>query len=293
MSGFDKRRIADYLEIAGHFALGCLPISACSGIGCVLGRILGPRHQDVNQRLRDNIMRLRPDITSKKQLNAMIKRSWGNYGRVMAEYSVLHRIWRSNRVQTIGDENVTHALKSTRPIIVIFLHLGNWEAIGPRCLELMGERFVQVYQMIDDKNKLYLANKVRHVYANHLIPNTPNAAKKIYNKLKEGYTVSLAVDEFIHNQLNTPSFGRPINLSSNLAYAVRFAQLTNAVLLPIYSTRTTGARFSLHIEAPVFFDFNKANRQTLSEMVTELDQRIDPIIRQHIDQWYYAHALNL
>ena len=259
----------------------------------MFGRMLGPRHKKVTQRLRNNIIHLRPDLVTKKQIDNMVARSWGNYGRVMAEFSVFRRICKSSHTPIIGLEHLQSALGSQRPVIIMFLHLGNWEIVGPKLKKYVNEQVLQIYQMIDDKTKLYIAEKVRRPYAKYLMPNTPNMAKKIYNKLTEGYTVCMAVDEFINNKLPIPSFGRSLGLSNNLAFAVRFAKLSNAVLCPVYAVRTKGARFQINIKPPVAFDFSDYNKQKLYDMVAELDLLIDPVIRQHIDQWHYAMALDL
>lgn len=283
----------DYLEIACHYLLRCFPVYIASGIGCILGRMLGPRHQKATQRLRKNIIQLRPDLVSKKQIDKMVTRSWGNYGRVMAEFSVFRRICLSNQTPIFGLNHLECALGSKRPVIMMFLHLGNWEIVGPKLKGYLSEQVLQVYQLLEDKTKLKLAEKVRRPYAKYLMPNTPNMAKQIYNKLKEGYTVFMGVDEFINNKLPTPSFGRPLSLSNNLAYAVRFAQLTNAVLCPVYAVRTKGAQFEINIKAPIFFDFSDYDKEKCHDMVAQLDQLIDPIIRQHIDQWHYAMAASV
>ena len=278
-------------EFIAHWALRLLPIDVCSNIGYVLGRIIGPMHRKPTQQLRENITRLRPDMSSKKQIDAMVKRSWGNYGRVMAEFSVLRRIWRSNRTRVEGLENFTTAKATGRPIICLFLHLGNWEVVGPKLNDVFGGNWLQIYQKIDDRMKLRIAENVRRPYAYALITAGPFIGKKIYNKLSEGYNLNLAVDEWVNDELNTPSFGRPRRQVGNLTLAVRLAKLTNAILCPAYVTRTKGARFLLHIKPPVILDFTHFDRQALQETVNQLDQLIDPIIREHIDQWFYGSAL--
>ena len=288
-----RQTLLGYFEIAFHYMLRCFPIYICSGIGYMFGRLLGPRHRNVTQRLRNNIIHLRPDLVSKKQIDSMVARSWGNYGRVMAEFSVFNRICNSNQTQIIGLDHLLSAQASQRPVIIMFLHLGNWEIVGPKLKAFVNEQVLQIYQMIDDKTKLYIAEKVRRPYAKYLMPNTPNMAKKIYNKLMEGYTVFMAVDEFINNKLPVPSFGRPLDLSNNLAFAVRFAKLSNAVLCPVYAVRTKGSQFEINIKPPVAFDFSDDSKEKLYDMVAQLDSLIEPIIRQHIDQWHYAMALDL
>ena len=141
--------------------------------------------------------------------------------------------------------------------------------------------------------KLRIAENVRRPYAYALITSKPFVGKTIVNKLSEGYNLNMAVDERVNDELNTPSFGRPLRQVGNLTHAVRLAKLTNAILCVAYVTRTKGARFLLHIKPPVILDFTHFDKQALQDTVKQLDKQIDPIIREHLDQWYYASALHL
>ncbi|OGV26271.1 MAG: hypothetical protein A3F18_03760 [Legionellales bacterium RIFCSPHIGHO2_12_FULL_37_14] len=286
-------KLVGYCEIAAHYFLKCMPISWCSWLGGFLGRIIGPLHKEVNQRLQRNIQHLRPDLTQEQEIQKIINNYWSNYGRVMAEFSVLRRIWRSNRVKVYGIKNLEEAMSHKRPIILLFLHLANWEVVGPKFLETSRQKTIQIYQLIEDPIKLKIAQRVRKPYEKYLIPNSPNVAIKIHRKLKQGYNLSLAVDEFIQDRLVIPSFGREINSTSNLTFAVRLAKLVNAILMPAYAVRTKGAHFNLHFEPPVMLNFANFDAQKLHKTVRQLDKLIDPIIRKHIDQWYYAIALEL
>lgn len=282
-----------YLNIISHWALSVLPITLCSSLGYCLGRVIGPKHQKATQRLRDNITRLRPDVCQRELIDDMVKRSWGNYGRVMAEFSVLRRILVSNRTEMEGLEHLNAARVSKRPIIFLLLHLGNWELVGHKLYHLLDGRVVCVYQKLDNSVHLQIAKNTRREIAHILVTEGPFVGKKIYNKLREGHDLIMAVDEFVNDELNTPSFGRNLLIKGNLTRAVRFAKLTNAMLCPVYATRTQGARFLLHILPLIELDFADFDRIKLREAVAQLDSLIDPIIRQYFDQWYYAASLDL
>jgi KDO2-lipid IV(A) lauroyltransferase len=281
------------LEIATHWSLRLLPIDLCSYLGFLLGRLLGPRHKEATQRLRNNIQQLRPDLTSPQQIDAMVKRAWGNYGRVMTEFSVLRRIWRSQRVHIEGMENLVLAKNAGKPIIGLFLHLGNWEVVGPKLYDLVDGRGLQIYQVLDNRFKFRIAENIRRPYAHALITNSPSVGKKLYNKLTEGYHLTIAIDEFVNGQLKTPSFGRPVSRSGNLKFAIRLAKLTNATLFIAYATRTQGARFLIHFLPPIIHDFTQIEQEKLHEVAKEIDALVDPIVRRHFDQWFYGASLNL
>src|SRR3990167_655107 len=268
-----------------------LPIDVCSYVGCILGRILGPLHRQADRQLRTNLKKLRQDIQSPQQVKERVTRSWGNYGRVMAEFSVLRRIWKSpTRTIIMGLDHFDKAKSLKQPVIVIFVHLGNWEIIGPKLYDFVDGRAMQIYQILDDPVQARISSQIRQPYIDSLLAAGPYVAKKIYNRLMQGEYLSLAVDECVNNEVRAPSFGRPLRSKNNLTLAVRFAKLTNAVLCPVYAVRDNGARFVINILPSIKFDFDKVQ---IPAAVMQLDALIESIIRKHIDQWYYNVSLNL
>ncbi len=246
-------------------------------------------HRQVTRQLRENMVYLRPDLNT-FQIDDMVKCSWGNYGRVMAEFSVLRKIWRSDRTTVEGLEHLTLAKSSKRPVICLFLHLGNWEIIGPKLYDLLGGDWIQIYQLLDNRFKARIAERVRRPYAHSLVTSGPFVGKKIYNQLKAGYTLNIAVDECVNNKVNIPSFGRELPLTGNLSMAVRLAKLTKALLCPVYATRTKGAQFVVHVLPQIELDFKRLKSH---EVMRVLDAQLMSVIGQHLDQWYYAAALCL
>lgn len=258
-------------------------------MGCFFGRLLGPMHRQATLQLRQNMMCLRPDLTP-LQIDVMVKQSWGNYGRVMAEFSVLQRIWKSNRTTVEGLHHFTDAKSSGRPVICLFLHVGNWEVIGPKLYALLGGDWIQIYQQLDCPIQAKIAERVRRPYAHSLITSGPFVGKKIVNKLKEGYTLNIAVDECVKDEVNTPSFGRPLSRHGNLNLALRLAKLTGATLCPVYATRPKGARFVLHVLPSIDPEIMTSKGLDPFEVI---DKMIGSVIGQHLEAWYYARALNL
>ena len=49
----------------------------------------------------------------------------------MLEFSVLDRLWREGRIAVEGGEHLLAARAAGKPVIVMGLHVNNWEVIGP------------------------------------------------------------------------------------------------------------------------------------------------------------------
>jgi len=268
--------------LLSHHLMGMLPIDVTSAFGAWLGRQFAARNKVRDQRVRHNLAVLRPDISDKAEIEATVRRFWSNAGRSMAEFSVLRRLWVSDRVQVTGMDNLEAARATGRPRIGIFLHLGNWELAGPKLLAI-GETSAQIAQTLANPYRHRIAMSVRKVYADKLIEPGPTAGRQIIRSLKETGGLSMAGDEYMNGELLAPSFGRPLHLDGNLGRAVRLAKMTGAIVIPYYCLRKNGAYFQMHITPYVDLDFSGENY--LEEGVQTLDDVITPIIVANIDQW--------
>jgi KDO2-lipid IV(A) lauroyltransferase len=268
--------------VLSHHLMGLLPIDVTSAFGAWLGRQFAARNKVRDQRVRHNLSVLRPDIGDTAEIEATVRRFWSNAGRSMAEFSVLRRLWVSDRVAVTGMDNLEAARATGRPRIGIFLHLGNWELAGPKLLAL-GETSAQIAQTLANPYRNRIAMSVRKVYADRLIEPGPMAGRQIIRSLKETGGMSMAGDEYMNGELLAPSFGRPLHLDGNLGRAVRLAKLTGAIVIPYYCLRKHGAYFQLHITPHIDLDFTGADY--LAQGVRTLDDIITPIIVANIDQW--------
>ena len=102
------------------------------------------------------------------------------------------------------------------------------------------------------------------------------------------------VDELIRGRVQAPLFGRPLRLDSNIAYAVRLAAMTNAVVIPAYCVRREErAWFKVQFLPPLHLTCTGNEEADVVENAMRLDAVITPIVRAHLDQWYYLLDLDL
>ena len=281
---FTKVAIPGNLLVLSHHTMGLLPIDMTSALGACLGRQFAARNRVRNQRVRHNLKVLRPDLADPAVIDATVRHFWSNAGRAMAEFSVLRRLWVSDRMSVVGMENLENARATGRPRIGIFLHLGNWELVGPKLLSL-GETSSQIVQPLANPYRNRIAESIRSVFEGQLIRPGPKAGHEMMRALKEHGALSLAADEYIAGELLAPSFGGPLRLDGNLGRAARLAKLTNALICPFYCRRLKGATFALHCLPPVELDFSLKGDDYLEQSVRQLDEVITPLIVANLDQW--------
>lgn len=283
--------ISGLSDTALHHGLKALPVGLCSMLGWWLGQRFGARHRAWQARALHNLRRLRPDLDDAGAARA-VRRMWGHVGSTMAEFSVLPRIWGSDRVAVEGLGHLEAARATGRPRIAAALHLGNWEIVGPTLLAL-GENGLDVYQPPRNRFERRIADRVRRRFADHLLPPGRGTARRLYRALvEEKRGVVLYVDEFQDRRVHAPFFGRPLRLDGNLARVVRLALMADAVVIPAYCLREGHGRFCVHILPPVRLG-PRTDRSAIARGVAQLDSIIAAVVRRHIEQWFMLHDLVL
>ena len=272
-----------------HYGLRLLPIDVCSAFGAMMGPIARYRYPLSDARARTAWSRLRPNEADKASTDAAMKRLWQCVGRTMAEFSVLDRLWAAGRISVTGTEHFEAARASGRPLIFLGLHLGNWETI-PVTLLAQGWRGASIYIPPENRFDHAIANRARDLTGGSYIKADRKAGfeaiKTIQDKKQQ---LLMYVDELARDRVWAPAFGRPLRAEGNIAYILRIARMTNALIVPLYSVRVAGrARFQVTVLAPLAPVETGHRDADLLANVAMIDALIDPIIRAHLDQWFYV-----
>ncbi len=276
------------LNFTLHFGLRLLPIDVCSWLGGLMGALAKYRYLESDARARALWQRLRPNEADEASTDAAMGRLWRSVGRTMAEFSVLDRMWPAGRIDTVGYEHVAEAQASGRPIIGMGVHLGNWETIPVAALA-HGFRGASIYIPPDNRIDHYIANLARDRLKGAYLKASRNAAFEAIELLKNGQNLLMYVDESIRGRVWAPAFGRRLRPQGNIANIVRIARAANAIIVPLYSVRLDGgARFRV-TALPSLKLVDTGDRDAdLMANVAMIDALIDPIIRDNLDQWFYA-----
>ena len=212
----------------------------------------------------------------------------------MAEFSTLDRLWAAGRIRVEGVEHLAAARAAGKPILIMGLHLGNWEVIGP-ALVAMGFPVSLVYQPPRSRFEEAIAVASRQRAGVVLLRASVAAARKAYRVLVDdrGFLLFF-VDEEKRGEINAPLFGRPLRPRANLANAVRLAWASGAAAIPAYAERLRGARFVVNFLPPI--DLVPAHHdkpEAVLQNIRHLDRLITPIILARLDQWFWMPNLRL
>lgn len=276
------QKLLDSYHLAMHRLLRHAPVEMASALGSFLVRAnVRLNRPQIIADARRNLRRHKPDLSA-KDVDAMTWRFLDNVGRHMAECSLINRIVEEGRVDIIG-HGPSQALLGKAPLLSIHLHTGNWEVFGP-ALVRNNLPVATFYEPPASEAQSRIIESVRKEAGFALLSPDGRGLRNAIGRLRSNGLVSIACDEARNGSLMAPLFGRQAHDKGNLAIAARLARLTGAHIVIAHCERLKDCRFTLHVTPPFTLPDHGAG---LLEDVQFLNDKIEPIILAHLDQWYF------
>jgi KDO2-lipid IV(A) lauroyltransferase len=280
-------------KYAAHYVLRAAPLDWGSGFGAWTGRFSPAAFPADDARARFAWKTIRPAEASPAEMDAAVSRLWRAVGRTVTEIAVLDRIWDEGRVNVVGAEHMAAVRDAGRPILAAALHLGNWEVISITGVK-MGYHGASLAIPLPNRFEQRLIGKMREGFGGRMIMASPTSGRAILRELKERGPMVLYLDDFARGKVHAPAFGRPLKPEGNIAYVFRLAKLSGAQIVPVYCVRQGDAcRFTVNfLPAVEVIDTGDADAD-LAANVARMNATIEPIVRDHLDQWFYVLDLEL
>jgi lauroyl/myristoyl acyltransferase len=277
------------LDFALHYGCRALPIDWCSGIGGALGTLNGRyRYTAIRNRAEKFYLRLAGDGVTGNEAEAAVMRLFDNVGRVMLEFSVLDRLWPEGRIAVANPEHLLDARKRGQPVIVMGVHLGNWETIGPTIVGLGFRGAKGFYQPPRSRFEHKIVVAARERYGAIMLPNGVGGARAAHRHLAEDRGVLLVyADEERQGNVAVPLFGREPPVRANVLNIIRLAWASGAAVVPAFAQRLAGARFRVtYLPSVGLAPPGNDAAAALAENVRRLDAVVTGLILPRLDQWY-------
>lgn len=273
------------IDLFFYFAFMLLPARACSAVGGWLGRFLAPRfHKGAYARAAANLKMIKPGL-SDAELKRLLERYADSQGRQMAEYSVVPRL-AHHHVRKIGMEGFVERC-SQIPVIFIAPHVSNWEVLW-HCLLDMGLDVTMNYDPPKRRSRHYIVNRLRKGAGLGILQPGRSFVRPALRILESGGNLLMFCDEGFNGHIRAPFFGRPAHLEGNYALVARMARKTNALIYPLFIAREGGVEFALQALEPFRLQINNLTVDQLVEDVKILNAVIEPVVREHPEQWYFV-----
>ncbi|MBB3423321.1 KDO2-lipid IV(A) lauroyltransferase [Rhizobium sp. BK312] len=255
-----------------------------------LTRKIGPRMRR-HQLMLTNLRNAFPEKTE-TEIEEIARASWGNMGRLAAEYVFLDRLFdfdpfsdKPGRIEVSGIPIFLDLRDNPRPFIVFTGHTGNFEL-----LPVAGAAFgLKVTVLFRPPNNPYVAQKVfdfRAKRMGNLVPSHAGSSFALARELEAGRGVGVLVDQKFRKGLKTLFFGRDVKTNPLLPKLVR---QFNCEVYPARCIRLPDNRYRLEIEPKLEMPRNEAGALDLTATAQLLNDKVESWVRENPEQWLWYH----
>lgn len=218
--------------------------------------------------------------------------SWGNMGRLAAEYVFLDRLFdfdpersEPGRIEVSGIPLFLDLRDNPRPFIVFTGHTGNFEL-----LPVAGAAFgLHVTVLFRPPNNPYVAQKVfdfRSARMGKLVPSHAGSSFTLARQLEAGQGVGVLVDQKFRKGLKTKFFG--IDVTTN-PLVPKLVRQFDCEVYPARCIRLPGNRYRLEIEPKFEIPRDSKGNLDLTAMAQMLNDKVESWVREYPEQWLWYH----
>ncbi len=187
--------------------------------------------------------------------------------------------------ENTGWEHFEAARSQKRGVLLLSAHLGNWE-FGVPWLARRGVTLhvITLPEPTEAFTRLRQVARQRWNVETLVMGEDPFAFLQIIKRLEGGATVALLVDRPPPTApISVRLFGRRFDAS---IAAAELARASGCVLLPVCLPRTSRT-YAAHVLPAIPYDRAVLrDRQARQQLAQDILRAFEPLIRQHLDQWY-------
>jgi lauroyl/myristoyl acyltransferase len=188
--------------------------------------------------------------------------------------------------ELIGWEHFTKAHVRGQGVLLVTVHLGNWEFGGPLLIE-RGIKLHVVTLTEPGKGFTELRQGFRERWGIEtlVIGDDTFAVVEVIKRLQAGATVALLVDRPpTSSAVTVELFGRPFRAS---VAAAELARASGCAVVPVILPRTPNG-YIAHVMPEISYDRGALGKREGREAFTaQIMRAFEPAIRQYATQWYH------
>ena len=225
-------------------------------------------------------------------IEATLRDSWDNLGRVVGEYVHMARIWdydpahpNNGRILT-NDAGMFELLRNDgQPALCFAAHLANWELPAIAAAK-HGLPSAVVYRMPNNKAVAREITRIRAPLMGRLIRTRAQAALEMAAALDRGDHLGMLVDQHFSRGVDVTFFGRPCKANPSIA---RLARRFDCPVVGVRVVRLADRRFRILAEGPFDLPRDAAGQvdvKAATQMITDVVERW---VRENPGQYLWFH----
>ena len=281
-----------FFQFIGTISLFCIfrliGIRNASNLGSVLGKLIGPLFRSKNI-IKKNINFGLGNIDEKRQ-KEIINGMWSNIGRTFAEYVFLKyfKFNKSNfnHIKIDGANYLEEIKKSNKSVIFFSGHFANFELMAME-LDKSGIKTAAIYRPLNNffLNPIMEYLRMKYICPNQ-IPKGRSGTREVINKVRNGYSIALMVDQRVGEGPRINFFDRPAQTTTIPA---QLALKYDCKLVPISLKRIGDINFEMTVHQPYEIEKTGDADQDTKNITLKINQIIEKMIIENPTQWLWSH----
>jgi KDO2-lipid IV(A) lauroyltransferase len=255
-----------------------------------MARTLGPLTK-ANRIGHDNLKAAFPDKDD-AWIEATLRESWDNLGRVAGEYVHMARIWDfdpahpgAGRIVT-ADMPLFEALRDDgKPALCFAAHLANWE-LPAIAAAAHGLDSAVVYRMPNNKAVAREIIRIRAPLMGQLIRTRAQAAIEMAGALQAGKHLGMVVDQHFSRGVDVTFFGRRCKANPSIA---RLARQFDCPVVGVRVIRLPGRKFRIEGYGPIELPRDDSGQIDVKAATQAITDTIEGWIRENPGQYLWFH----
>ena len=254
-----------------------------SNLGKLVGEKVGP-YLKSKKIIKNNINRILPNAT-KEDVNLIVKKMWGNYGRILSEYVFIKDFKEGNLekyVNVIGSEYLNDIRKKNIPVVFVSGHFNNFELMAMQ-IEKEGVNLGAIYRPL---NNFFLNKTMEKIRIKHIckiqIKKGLSGIREILNLFKKNFSIALMIDQRVTEGIKSNFFNREAFTTTIPAQLVK---KFNCPVVSIYIERIEKYNFRLIINKPIYF----TKDESLEQITEKLNYILEKMVLKNPEQWILTH----
>ena len=254
-----------------------------SNLGKLVGEKVGP-YLKSKKIIKNNINRILPNAT-KEDVNLIVKKMWGNYGRILSEYVFIKDFKEGNLekyVNVIGSEYLNDIRKKNIPVVFVSGHFNNFELMA-MVIQKEGVNLGAIYRPL---NNFFLNKTMEKIRIKHIckiqIKKGLSGIREILNLFKKNVSIALMIDQRVTEGIKANFFNKEAFTTTIPAQLVK---KFNCPVVSIYIERIEKYNFRLIINKPIYF----AKDESLEQITEKLNYILEKMVLKNPEQWILTH----
>ena len=212
---------------------------------------------------------------------------WKNYGKTFIEYVFLNYFKKNSAHMKIeGTDKLENILELKKPVIFVSGHFANYELMSMEIVK-KNINLATIYRPLNNffLNPLMEYLRMKYICPNQ-IPKGRAGMRQVINRVKDGYSIALMVDQRVGEGPRINLFNKPAQTTTIPA---QLALKYNCKLVPISLKRIKDVEFEMTVHQPYAIEKTGNDDQDIKNITLKINQIIEKMIIENPKQWLWSH----